>query len=61
MADCSQFLVNYWAGEKIVSSRYIDLVSQQQEELKEVDAGEIVERIKDKVNKVGEHYGHDSV
>ena len=54
MADCSQFLVNYWAGEKIFDIRYIDLIENSQQEPEDVDADEIVERIVSGLQKLGE-------
>lgn len=53
MADCSQFLVNYWAGEKVLEVRYIDLVQpSKRTEPHDVDADEIKKRIKNGLNKI---------
>lgn len=51
MADCSQFLVNYWAGETVLKSRYYDIIQPiKGNNSKDVDATEIVERIKNGLN-----------
>lgn len=53
MADCSQFLVNFWAGEKVIDVSYYDLVMPAEEmNVEEADAEEIVERIKGGLNKL---------
>lgn len=55
MADCSQFLVNFLASEKLVEMRYYDIISQEPLEVEdaEADAEEIKERIKDGLNALG--------
>lgn len=55
MADCSQFLVNFLASEKIVESRYYDMISQNPIEVEDAedDEEEIKERIKNGLNALG--------
>lgn len=55
MADCSQFLVNFLASEKLVELRYYDMISQKPIEVEdaEADEEEIKERIKNGLNALG--------
>lgn len=55
MADCSQFLVNFLASEKLVETRYYDMISQEPLEVEgaEPDEEEIKERIKNGLNALG--------